>query len=195
MAQLLVSGYLILTDDCTAWERITNVAESMVEDHRKRRLREEHRQLLKPRFAKLDEAILTHLVPFPRTAQSEFNRPLFLDLVLMDECRALIDVPATEEIAPHRYDEAVAPMERAILTMSQDPLVNDHLGDIYWKVGRQREAEIQWQRALSLDPTETDDVDPDRIRAKLERGLDAVLSEEAAARVDAPAPAPQAANN
>lgn len=94
-----------------------------------------------------------------------------------------------------RYDEAVAPMERAILTMSQDPLVNDHLGDIYWKVGRQREAEIQWQRALSLDPTETDDVDPDRIRAKLERGLDAVLSEEAAARVDAPAPAPQAAAN
>ncbi|WP_371411648.1 tetratricopeptide repeat protein, partial [Paracoccus sp. SY] len=94
-----------------------------------------------------------------------------------------------------RYDEAVAPMERAILTMSQDPLVNDHLGDIYWKVGRQREAEIQWQRALSLDPTETDDVDPDRIRAKLERGLDAVLAEEAAAPVDAPAPAPQAAAN
>ncbi|MDQ1900820.1 tetratricopeptide repeat protein [Paracoccus sp. WLY502] len=94
-----------------------------------------------------------------------------------------------------RYDEAVAPMERAILTMSQDPLVNDHLGDIYWKVGRHREAEIQWQRALSLDPTETDDVDPARIRAKLERGLDAVLAEEAAAPVDAPAPAPQAAAN
>ncbi|WP_295049140.1 tetratricopeptide repeat protein [uncultured Paracoccus sp.] len=94
-----------------------------------------------------------------------------------------------------RYQEAVEPMERAILTMSQDPLVNDHLGDIYWKVGRQREAEIQWHRALSLGPTETDDVDPDRIRAKLDRGLDAVLAEEAAGPVQAPAPVPQAANN
>ncbi|SNR39453.1 tetratricopeptide repeat protein [Paracoccus sediminis] len=95
-----------------------------------------------------------------------------------------------------RFDEAVAPMEAAILTMSQDPLVNDHLGDIYWKVGRQREAEIQWQRVLSLKPTETDDVDPDRIRAKLDRGLDAVLAEESAAgTADTPAPVPQAANN
>ena len=94
-----------------------------------------------------------------------------------------------------RYQEAVAPMEKAILTMSQDPLVNDHLGDIYWKVGRYREAEIQWQRALSLDPTETDDVDPDRLRAKLDRGLDAVLAEEAAGAVQTRAPAPQAANN
>lgn len=95
-----------------------------------------------------------------------------------------------------RYDEAVVPMERAIITMSQDPLVNDHLGDIYWKVGRHREAEIQWQRALSLDPTETDDVDPDRIRAKLDRGLDAVMAEEAAAgTAPDPMPQPQAAND
>ncbi|WP_022705864.1 tetratricopeptide repeat protein [Paracoccus zeaxanthinifaciens] len=79
-----------------------------------------------------------------------------------------------------RYQDAVAPMEEAVASMSADPLVNDHLGDIYWKVGRQREAEIQWQRALSLEPTDTGDVDPDRIRAKLDRGLDRVLAEEAA---------------
>ncbi|MTE01814.1 tetratricopeptide repeat protein [Paracoccus sp. YIM 132242] len=95
-----------------------------------------------------------------------------------------------------RYQDAVAPMEAAILTMSQDPLVNDHLGDIYWKVGRHREAEIQWQRALSLDPTKTDDVDPDRIRAKLDRGLDAVLAEEAAKGTgETPVSQPQAAND
>lgn len=94
-----------------------------------------------------------------------------------------------------RYDEAVAPMERAILTMSADPLVNDHLGDIYWKVGRQREAEIQWQRALSLDPAETADVDPDRIRAKLDRGLDAILAEEAAGTTSQAAPAQTEARN
>ena len=59
-------------------------------------------------------------------------------------------------------------MERAILTMSQDPLVNDHLGDIYWKVGRQREARFQWSRALSLEPTPEDAA---TIRIKLTEGL------------------------
>ncbi|WJS84834.1 tetratricopeptide repeat protein [Paracoccus sp. TOH] len=77
-----------------------------------------------------------------------------------------------------RYSEAVAPMERAVAAMASDSLVNDHMGDIYWMVGRQREAEIQWHRALSLKP-ETE-AETRRIRAKLERGLDAVLSEEKA---------------
>lgn len=86
-----------------------------------------------------------------------------------------------------RYPEAVVPMEKAIGTMAADPLVNDHLGDIYWKVGRKREAEIQWKRALSLDPEVNNDVDPDRIRAKLDRGLDAVLAEEGDAAETPPA--------
>ena len=81
-----------------------------------------------------------------------------------------------------RYDEAVAPMERAAESMSNDALVNDHLGDVYWKVGRQREAEVQWRRALSLERSAApadQSPDPDRLRAKLERGLDAVLEDEA----------------
>ncbi|WP_338118661.1 tetratricopeptide repeat protein, partial [Paracoccus liaowanqingii] len=90
-----------------------------------------------------------------------------------------------------RYDEAVAPMEQAIATMASDPLVNDHLGDIYWMVGRQREAQIQWQRALSLEPGESGDVDPDRIRAKLDRGLTAVLEDEDTPVASQPSQAPQ----
>lgn len=90
-----------------------------------------------------------------------------------------------------RYQDAVAPMEQAIATMSSDPLVNDHLGDIYWKVGRQREAEIQWRRALSLDPTDSGEVDPDRIRDKLDRGLDAVLADEDGVVPSHPTQAPQ----
>ena len=79
-----------------------------------------------------------------------------------------------------RYDEAVEHMERAVELMPVDPVVNDHLGDVYWAVGRAREAEFQWKRALSfIDPEDTDgEVDPDRIRRKLEVGLDAVLQEE-----------------
>ncbi|MEP2718559.1 tetratricopeptide repeat protein [Pseudophaeobacter sp.] len=82
-----------------------------------------------------------------------------------------------------RYSEAVGPMERAVELMPVDPVVNDHLGDVYWAVGRQREAEFQWKRALSfIREGEGDgEADPDRIRNKLESGLDAVLEQEGAA--------------
>jgi Flp pilus assembly protein TadD len=81
-----------------------------------------------------------------------------------------------------RYSEAVVHMETAVALMPVDPVVNDHLGDVYWSVGRTREAEFQWSRALSfVDPTDADgEADPDRIRRKLEIGLDAVLVEEGA---------------
>lgn len=78
-----------------------------------------------------------------------------------------------------RFEEAVEPMERAVSLLPVDPIVNDHLGDVYWKVGRTREAEFQWKRALSFDPVEEE---ADRIRRKLEVGLDVVLEEEAATK-------------
>jgi len=76
-----------------------------------------------------------------------------------------------------RYEEAVPQMERAVELMPVDPVVTDHLGDVYWAVGRKIEAEFQWRRALSFDP---DEEEADRIRRKLEVGLDAVLKEEGA---------------
>ncbi|WP_298839327.1 tetratricopeptide repeat protein [uncultured Roseobacter sp.] len=81
-----------------------------------------------------------------------------------------------------RFEEAVPHMERAVELMPVDPVVNDHLGDVYWAVGRYREAEFQWARALSFVDLEnvSDDADPDRIRRKLEVGLDQVLEEEGA---------------
>ena len=81
-----------------------------------------------------------------------------------------------------RYDEAVEHMERAVALEAVDPVINDHLGDVYWAVGRTREAEFQWKRALSfVDPEdENSEADPDRIRRKLEIGLDATLAEEGA---------------
>lgn len=81
-----------------------------------------------------------------------------------------------------RYDEAVGHMERAVELMPTDPVVTDHLGDVYWAVGREREARFQWSRALSyIDKHEDEtEADPDRIRRKLDVGLDAVLAEEGA---------------
>ena len=82
-----------------------------------------------------------------------------------------------------RYEEAVGHMERAVELMPVDPVVNDHLGDVYWAVGRAREAEFQWKRALSFirDGKGDGEADPERIRSKLEIGLDAVLEQEGAA--------------
>lgn len=78
-----------------------------------------------------------------------------------------------------RYEEAVPHMERAAELMPIDPVVNDHLGDVYWAVGRELEAQFQWNRALSfIDRDEQGEADPDRIRRKLEVGLDKVLEEE-----------------
>lgn len=77
-----------------------------------------------------------------------------------------------------RYQEAVPVMERAVELAATDPVINDHLGDVYWSVGRVREARFQWRRALSFDPS--DDLDMDRVRRKLEVGLDQVLIDEGA---------------
>lgn len=81
-----------------------------------------------------------------------------------------------------RYDEAIGHMERAAELMPVDPVVNDHLGDVLWAVGRFNEAEFQWKRALSFvdEDNPSPDIDPDRIRRKLEVGLDLVLEEEGA---------------
>ena len=75
-----------------------------------------------------------------------------------------------------RTAEAVAPMEHAVELEAVDPILNDHLGDVYWAVGRKLEAEFQWHRALSFKPDAKDEV---RIRRKLAVGLDVVLKDEA----------------
>jgi tetratricopeptide (TPR) repeat protein len=77
-----------------------------------------------------------------------------------------------------RYAEALEPMERASLLEPVDPIVTDHLGDVYWMNNRKLEARFQWRRALSFEPTEKD---AERIRRKLEVGLDTVMAEDAKA--------------
>ncbi|MGJ8611761.1 MAG: tetratricopeptide repeat protein [Octadecabacter sp.] len=87
-----------------------------------------------------------------------------------------------------RYDEAVIPMERAAELEPNDPILSDHLGDVYWMVGRDIEAQFQWRRALSFEP---DEAEADRIRRKLQVGLDAVYAQEGVT----PAPAVEMAHD
>jgi tetratricopeptide (TPR) repeat protein len=77
-----------------------------------------------------------------------------------------------------RTAEAVPHMLRAVELTPDDAVINDHLGDVLWKAGRTREAEFQWRRALSFGPAP--DLDMERVRRKLEVGLDRVLEEEPA---------------
>ena len=81
-----------------------------------------------------------------------------------------------------RYDEALPVMERAVELLPTDPILNDHLGDVYWAVGRAREAQFQWKRAISFAPHP--DLDLERVRRKLDIGLDRVLQEEGATPLD-----------
>jgi tetratricopeptide (TPR) repeat protein len=73
------------------------------------------------------------------------------------------------------FQQAVEILERAATLEPVDPVINDHLGDAYWAVGRTTEARFQWQRALSFNPAEAD---AQRIRDKLSSGLDLVLIAE-----------------
>ena len=73
------------------------------------------------------------------------------------------------------YAGAVGHLEDAASLIPVDPIINDHLGDAYWAVGRFNEAQFQWNRALSFDPTEEDAA---KIRRKIEIGLDAVRAED-----------------
>jgi len=75
-----------------------------------------------------------------------------------------------------KFKDAVVELERAVEIRPEDPVINDHLGDAYWKVGRKLEARFQWHRSLSLNPDK--DV-ADKIRVKLDKGLEALESMDA----------------
>ena len=47
-------------------------------------------------------------------------------------------------------------LKRAVELMPEDPVVNDHYGDILWKLGRKIQARYFWTSVLSLEETETD---------------------------------------
>ncbi|SBW03171.1 TPR repeat protein [uncultured Alphaproteobacteria bacterium] len=68
------------------------------------------------------------------------------------------------------YQQAVAHLEQAVVLVADDPTINDHLGDAYWRVGRTFEARYQWQRALGLKP---DEQQAKALRDKLKDGLPA----------------------
>ena len=70
------------------------------------------------------------------------------------------------------YKEAVSILELAVEQVPYDPVINDHLGDAYWKVGRKKEARYQWQRAINNREGDTQNaLNTALLEKKIEQGL------------------------
>jgi Flp pilus assembly protein TadD len=68
-----------------------------------------------------------------------------------------------------QFDTAVATLEAAVDKEPANAEINDHLGDAYWRVGREREARWLWNRVLILNPEAERRAEVER---KIENGLD-----------------------
>ncbi len=66
------------------------------------------------------------------------------------------------------FRKALLYLEKAMDIESTDPIVNDHLGDVFWMLGRKREAKFQWKKSLSFNP---ESVDQKNTEDKLKFGL------------------------
>ena len=66
------------------------------------------------------------------------------------------------------FGKALEYLEKAMEIESTDPIVNDHLGDVLWMLGRKREAKFQWKKSLSFNP---ESVDQKNTEDKLKFGL------------------------
>ena len=68
------------------------------------------------------------------------------------------------------FNKAEKFLRKAVLLMPDDPIVNDHYGDILWKLNRKIEARYFWKSVLKLE--ETDAEMRNKIKQKLIIGLE-----------------------
>jgi len=72
----------------------------------------------------------------------------------------------------NKLPEAEQQLRRAVQYMSTDPTVHDHLGDVYFREGKIREAITQWQNSLKYyeasAPTDVDQAEVAKVQKKLE---------------------------
>jgi tetratricopeptide (TPR) repeat protein len=59
-------------------------------------------------------------------------------------------------------EEAIKELEKASALL-KDPVIFDHLGDAYFKIGDIENAKNNWQESLSLEPAQ------DKVKEKLEK--------------------------
>ena len=80
----------------------------------------------------------------------------------------IVDSVGWVEYRLGNFEAAVRHLERAAELRPHDPIINQHLGDAYWRARRRNEARFQWNRALWLGP---EDADRKKIEERLRGGL------------------------
>jgi tetratricopeptide (TPR) repeat protein len=70
-----------------------------------------------------------------------------------------------------RFDLAQPPLEKAATLLSTDPTVLDHLGQLYLKMGKKKEAAQEWERALKEWPKAVDSDFDAKQASQLEKQL------------------------
>ncbi len=70
------------------------------------------------------------------------------------------------------YETAEKYLRKAVDLMPNDPITNDHYGDVLWKLNRKLQARYFWQNVLTLD--ETKEKMKKKIHIKLLNGLDKI---------------------
>ena len=86
----------------------------------------------------------------------------------------------------NRLPEAEEKLQQAIMLMSRDPTVHDHLGDVYFHEGKTREAIAQWQNSLKEyqvgAPSDLDREDVAKIQKKMDEAKVRLARENNAAK-------------
>ena len=67
------------------------------------------------------------------------------------------------------YSQAEKFLQRAVELMPEDPIVNDHYGDILWKLDQKIQARYFWKNVLKMEKAEKEM--KDKINLKLIVGI------------------------
>ena len=68
------------------------------------------------------------------------------------------------------YEKSLPILEEAVTLQAGNAVLNSHLGDLYWKMGRFREARFQWSHATGLTESQTPELLAE-LNKKIENGL------------------------
>ncbi|MBR1544817.1 MAG: tetratricopeptide repeat protein [Alphaproteobacteria bacterium] len=70
------------------------------------------------------------------------------------------------------FEKAITTLQFAKSLQPKNPVISDHLGDVYWNLNRKREAVFEWKKALSLKDFPTQElVNFNEIKYKINYGL------------------------
>lgn len=106
--------------------------DGFLKDIREDRLNFELRKTLAARFEALDEALVAHYVTLPRTARMDC-RPQYIDLAFTPECRAIVDVPASQTVTADDFAAIIPALAQKWDADRRQELTEyllPHLGDI-----------------------------------------------------------------